>query len=195
MRIQFDIQPRQTGKTTSLAKMALANKKGIFITINSEMERYITEQYNINPNNITVQPYYDFVGLILDNEYNIVPEYINNLYFSNHKYANIYIDEYLFYEYYDQDKLNYILSTYFNTANVFVKTTADKLLNRDLYNLVRLMRKNKINHSNLPNEIYNKTKYLYNNLLTHPDCKVSINNHFMRTDLSYRTEVLGELFE
>ena len=183
MNIQFDIQPRQTGKTTSLINRALLNKNGLFLTMNMRSLLNINRTYNPKKYGIDTKTSSDFINDFMSYE-------------KDFNYKNIYIDEYLFYDEKEQAVLNYIISDCFDdNLNVYIKTTASKLINKNLYNLVRLMKKHNITIMDLPEEIFNSTGYLYFNLLTHPDCKVSINNNYMRTDLSYRTEVLGELFE
>ena len=181
MNIQFDIQPRQTGKTTSLARLALSVDNGIFLTVKDSNTKTLIDRYDFEHSNVSVMSSRYFINEYFSYSGNFEKDY---------ECDNIYIDDYLFFREQDQRELNHIISN-FNKCNVYIKSTAKNIIFKDIFDMIKLIRCKNINYSELQIHNIQLADYLYHNLLTHPDCRLSLINCYKNFGFVEEGELFG----
>lgn len=213
-KIKFYIEPRQSGKTSKIIEeynyeyvknsviTSIDNPFKLpvncsIITLNKKMVEIIK---SISNNNIYYNIFTQYE--ILDNKlFYLLPRRCT------HK---IFIDEYLFFEFGNIQKLNTIFSDCSSDIplEIIIRTTAEKLINPKLYKFIVELKKFEIKNtisfkkekiSDFFHIDYDDTEidYLYNNLLTHPKTELIINKneHMSHKYEIYKIEKLGDLFK
>jgi len=194
----FDIRPRQSGKTTELLKLANNFKEvnNIFITLNNHVKSNI-HKHNVYNRTYTIHCIKGVVNrprLYTQEEFS--EERLKGLIFEN-----VFIDEYLLFKEENQSKIYQILKNIPGVFDVYIKTTPSKMINKNKLLLIKEAKKNNIDLKELLslfktiNE--NEIKYLYYNLLTHPNAKIDVKYDYIKNSYdpeAFKMEYQGQFY-
>ena len=180
-KIDFQISRRQSGKTRSIVNMAtrdcFCGRKPCIITLNQNTVRRLKQDL------ITKD-----IDVISSTSYRLIPS----------RPEVIYLDEYLYFHEDIQRFFNSIIPKI--TADVYIKSSASYIVDKEIFELARFIRKKNIDVDISFNDFIKEKQfnYLMNNLLTHPKTELNVDYDYYKSVLgehNFQTEYLGKFLK
>ena len=177
---EFYIEPRSSGKTYNLIRKFFSLDNVAYIGLN---------KHSIGLDNLRYLRSNNF-----DNN-NFFNQHLNIEELTGRRFDYVLIDDYLFFEKENIEKFDHFLPSI--TKNIIIKTTAYKLINKDILYIVKKARE--LNVSSMCLDFKKpEVNYLFFNLISHPLTKLITEYDNYKKELGeneYKTQICGELFK